>query len=220
MHAAGLIFSFLAAVSRHRRNPSTTVARLAKLSIGYNTIEGSSEGPACKLRACNWGHTKTHGRAWQNIAEFNLDNIGHTHPQHSGGFRPSSRRRTFGKPPMLVSGRWLASLTIAVTVLTCGLARALDLDLDKSGAQLFAANCTTCHHSPRGLAKNRFSWTLQNFLQQHYTTSTALAQTLTAYLQSVDAPRSKPRSAVHKWGSSKTNASESPPRPPLSIPKR
>jgi mono/diheme cytochrome c family protein len=165
-------------------------------------------------------NAKTHGRAWQNIAEFNLDNIGHTHPQHSGGFRLSSRRRTFGKPPMLVSGRWLASLTIAVTVLTCGLARALDLDLDKSGAQLFAANCTTCHHSPRGLAKNRFSWTLQNFLQQHYTTSTALAQTLTAYLQSVDAPRSKPRSAVHKWGSSKTNASESPPRPPLSIPKR
>ena len=67
-------------------------------------------------------NAKTHGRAWQNIAEFNLDNIGHTHPQHSGGFRPSSRRRTFGKPPMLVSGRWLASLTIAVTVLTCGLA--------------------------------------------------------------------------------------------------
>lgn len=121
---------------------------------------------------------------------------------------------------MLVSGRGLASLTIAVTVLTCGLGRALDLDVDKSGAQLFAANCTTCHHSPRGLAKNRFSWTLQNFLQQHYTTSPALAQTLTAYLQSVDAPRSKPQSAVHKWRSSKTNASESPPRPPLSIPKR
>ena len=111
---------------------------------------------------------------------------------------------------MLVSGRGLASLTIAVTVLTCGLGRALDLDLDKSGAQLFAANCTTCHHSPRGLAKNRFSWTLQNFLQQHYTTSPALAQTLTAYLQSVDAPRSKPQSAVHKWRSSKTNAATSP----------
>ena len=111
---------------------------------------------------------------------------------------------------MLVSGRGLASLTIAVTVLTCGLGRALDLDLDKSGAQLFAANCTTCHHSPRGLAKKRFSWTLQNFLQQHYTTSTALAQTLTAYLQSIDAPRSKPQSAVHKWRSSKTNAATSP----------
>jgi hypothetical protein len=159
--------------------------------------------------------------AFAAVAEFNLDIYVVLAARHSASFPPSPRPHTFGKPLMSVSGRGLPSLTIAVTVLTGGgPARGLDLDLDKSGAQLFAANCTTCHHSPRGLAKNRFRWTLQNFLRQHYTTSTALAQTLTAYLQSVDALRSKPRSAVHKWGSSETNASEAPPRPPLPVQKR
>jgi mono/diheme cytochrome c family protein len=120
---------------------------------------------------------------------------------------------------MLVSGNSVASLTVAVTLLTYGPARALDLDLEKSGAQLFAANCATCHHSPRGLAKNRFSWSLQSFLQQHYTTSPALAQTLTEYLQSVDAPHPKGRPAAHK-SQSHSNIPDAPPRPPLPVPKR
>jgi hypothetical protein len=138
-----------------------------------------------------------------------------SHRATFGRFLAVAKAPHLGKPLMSLSGRRLPALIIGVAVLTGGLAQALDLDLDKSGAQLFAANCTTCHHSPRGLAKNKFSWTLQYFLQQHYTTSPALAQTLTAYLQSVDAPRSKPQSAVHKWRSSETKRIRATATPPF-----
>jgi hypothetical protein len=80
-----------------------------------------------------------------------------------------------------------------------GLARAQDLDRGKSGAQLFATNCVSCHHSPNGLAQDSFSWTLSSFLEQHYTGSPASAQALTTYFQSIDARRSKPQLAVHNW---------------------
>jgi mono/diheme cytochrome c family protein len=104
--------------------------------------------------------------------------------------------------------------------LTGELARAQDLDRGKSGAQLFATNCMDCHHSPKGLAQDRFSWTLSFFLQQHYTSSPASAQALTAYLQSVDARRPKPQPAVHNWRAPEIGASASPPRPPAPVPVR
>jgi hypothetical protein len=63
-------------------------------------------------------------------------------------------------------------------------------------AKLFATTCMDCHRSPRGLAKDRFSWTLSYFFQQHYTSSPTSAHALTAYLQSVDAPRAKPQPAA------------------------
>jgi mono/diheme cytochrome c family protein len=99
---------------------------------------------------------------------------------------------------MLAFGGRLPSLIIIMIIigaLTVGPAWAQDLDQDKSGAKLFATNCTDCHRSPRGLAKDRFSWTLSYFLQQHYTSGPASAHALTAYLQSVDAPRAKQQPA-------------------------
>jgi hypothetical protein len=102
--------------------------------------------------------------------------------------------------------------------LTGGLARAQDLDRGKSGAQLFATNCMSCHHSPNGLAQDSFSWTLSTFLEQHYTGSPASAQALTAYLQSIDARRSKPQLAVHNWRERENNASAAPLRPPALVP--
>jgi hypothetical protein len=157
---------------------------------------GPSQSPLSPVRSRN--HTGAHRRA-------------------TFGSTRRIRNPGIGKPLMSLSGKGLA-FSLAVTLLTCCLARALDLDQDKSGAQLFAANCATCHRSPKGLAKNRFSWSLQSFLQQHYTTSPALAQTLTEYLQLVDAPHSKGRFAVHKtrW----PTISDAPPRPPLPVPKR
>lgn len=118
---------------------------------------------------------------------------------------------------MLVLGRSLASLVIIA--LTVALARAQeDLDLHKTGAQLFASDCLTCHHSPRGLAKDQFSVALWYFLRQHYTSSDASAQKLTAYLQSVDAPRSKPQPASRRSRRSDTSGSGPPLRPPLPVP--
>jgi hypothetical protein len=129
----------------------------------------------------------------------------------------------------------LPSLVIIV-VLMGGPALAQNLDDGKSGAQLFAANCANCHHSPRSLAQDKSSWTLSSFLHQHYATSSASAQAITAYLQSVDAPRAKSVDAPR----GKSNAREKdtrekdtrekdtrekdisglgpPPRPPASVP--
>jgi hypothetical protein len=95
-----------------------------------------------------------------------------------------------------------------------------NLDRDKSGARLFAAICKDCHRHPRGLAKDRFSWTLFYFLQQHYTSSATSAWTLTTYLESVDVPRAKPQPAARKSRRTMMGASEPPPRPPAPIPAR
>jgi hypothetical protein len=117
---------------------------------------------------------------------------------------------------MWVLGRSSASL-VTIIVLAVGLARAQeDLGQHKTGAQLFAADCVTCHHSPRGLAKDKFSFALWYFLRQHYTSSEASAQKLTAYLESMDAPRSTSRRATRI--SSDTAGSSRPPRPPLPVP--
>jgi mono/diheme cytochrome c family protein len=120
---------------------------------------------------------------------------------------------------MCASGRSLA-LFIIVSVLTSGLARAQDLDRGKSGAQLFAASCADCHHSPRGLARDRFSWTLKYFLQQHYTTGPAMAQTLAAYLESMDVPRSTLLPAARKRPPAATHALGRSPTPPMPVPER
>jgi hypothetical protein len=66
-----------------------------------------------------------------------------------------------------------------------------NLDRNLTGPKLFATSCATCHKSARGLAKGRMSLTLSYYLRQHYTSSAASAQTLTAYLQSVDTPPAK-----------------------------
>jgi hypothetical protein len=81
-----------------------------------------------------------------------------------------------------------AMAAFVVTAMTAAYTHAQDLDQNKPGARLFAESCVTCHKSPRGLAKGRMSFTLAQYLRQHYTSSAASAQTLTAYLQSLDTP--------------------------------
>ena len=98
-------------------------------------------------------------------------------------------------------------------------AQAQNLDQDKSAAKLFAGSCADCHRSARGLAKGRFSITLWYYLQQHYTSSSATARALTAYLQSVDTPpRSK--SGKSQPRATKTATSTSALRPPAVVPGR
>jgi mono/diheme cytochrome c family protein len=82
-----------------------------------------------------------------------------------------------------------------------------NLDRDKSGVKLFAASCVQCHKSARGLAKGRMSFTLSYYLRQHYTSSSASADTLTAYLQSVDTPPARA-----KAGAKKSQAGKSQPK--------
>lgn len=129
---------------------------------------------------------------------------------------------TMGKPigGYVMPASSLPSLIMIVVIIVAALisasAQTQDLDRGKSGAKLFAATCAQCHRSARGLAKGRFSFTLSYYLRQHYTSSPASAETLTAYLQSVDTPRTK--SVIRKSRPSAKNASA--PRPPASVPGR
>jgi len=114
-------------------------------------------------------------------------------------------------------GRGLVVPLVAVglaAALTAAVAHAQNLDEGKPPAKLFADGCSSCHRSPRGLAKGRFSFTLAWFLKDHYATSSASANALAAYLESVDSgPRSaaKSKPAAHQARS---------PRPPASVPGR
>jgi hypothetical protein len=58
-------------------------------------------------------------------------------------------------------GRGFPSLIIILTS-TGGPAgaQAQGFDEGKSGAKLFTTICIDCHRSPRGLSKDKFSWTL------------------------------------------------------------
>ncbi len=85
-----------------------------------------------------------------------------------------------------------------------------NLDHGQSGSKLFAASCVQCHKSARGLAKGRMSFTLSYYLRQHYTSSSASADTLTAYLQSVDTPPAKAKAGAKKSQAGKAQDSKSP----------
>lgn len=98
----------------------------------------------------------------------------------------------------------------AAAVLTATVAAAQNLDAGKSPDRLFADGCATCHHSPRGLAKGRFSLTLSWFLKDHYATSSDTARALAAYLESVDTP---PPRAAAKPGAKRPRSAPRPPKP-------
>jgi mono/diheme cytochrome c family protein len=85
-----------------------------------------------------------------------------------------------------------------ITALTAAAACAQNLDAGKTPEKLFADGCATCHRSPRGLAKGRFSLTLSWFLKDHYATSSDTAKALAAYLESVDVP--PPRASAKPAG--------------------
>ena len=106
----------------------------------------------------------------------------------------------------------IAPLTIlaAAAALTATVASAQNLDAGKPAAKLFADGCATCHRSPRGLAKGRFSLTLSWFLKDHYATSSESAKALAAYLESVDGP---PPHAAAKPGAKPSKSAPRAPKP-------
>ena len=75
-----------------------------------------------------------------------------------------------------------------------------DLDAGKTGPQLFAQDCSTCHRSPQGLAKRMSGGSLVSFLRQHYTSSSTSANTVAAY---VTAAGSNPRADRQKGDQAK-----------------
>lgn len=90
----------------------------------------------------------------------------------------------------------LAGLFVMVgmgSLVGVGSAAAQDnLDMGKTGAQLFASDCAICHKSPRGLSKTGGLFGVDSFLREHYTASRQSAAVIAAYLQSVDAAQPPP----------------------------
>ena len=114
-------------------------------------------------------------------------------------FRPG--RKLIG--PLLILG----TVTTAAAVLTTPFVSAQNLDAGKPPEKLFADGCATCHRSPRGLAKGRYTLTLSWFLQDHYSAGPDTAKALAAYLVSVDTPPPGPAAKPGpKSAKSKTRA--------------
>ena len=57
-----------------------------------------------------------------------------------------------------------------------------NIDQGKSPAEIFAADCATCHKTARGLAVGKNSLMLTSFLREHYTASRDQAAALAAYV--------------------------------------
>lgn len=101
---------------------------------------------------------------------------------------------------MLSRALILAAVTLFIASGSSGPASAQNLDAGKSPGQIFASTCAVCHKSPRGLMKTVSPGALPGFLRQHYTTGTAMATSLSAYLTSNGAADPRARDTLTRQG--------------------
>ncbi len=100
----------------------------------------------------------------------------------------------------------------------------INLDQGKTAAQLYAADCASCHKSPQSVSNTKWFFGLESFLSQHYTSSHQSAAILAAYLKTQEKPRAdsqRGRVAKHMSQARPTTPTESEddiPRPPAEIP--
>lgn len=90
-------------------------------------------------------------------------------------------------------------------------AQPTDYSAGKTPAQLFSGDCSSCHQSPRGLAKAQDQRGLTNFLREHYTTRVETAGALAAYLLSNPGPA--PAEARHPGEPRNRRATAAKPAP-------
>lgn len=92
-------------------------------------------------------------------------------------------------------------LTVAVLALALATPAGAqeNLDLGKTGAQLYAADCAICHKNAQALNKSGGLLGLSGFLREHYTASRESAASIATYLQSLgSAPATSKRTATTK----------------------
>ena len=80
------------------------------------------------------------------------------------------------------------------------------LEQGKTAAQLYAANCASCHKSPQSVTKATGIFGLESFLQEHYTPSPQSAATIAAYLEGLERQSSGSVRARRAKQSSQANA--------------
>ena len=83
------------------------------------------------------------------------------------------------------------------------------LDQGKTAAQLYAANCASCHKSPQSVTKATGIFGLESFLQEHYTPSPQSAATIAAYLNGLE----RQSSGSVRAGSAKQSSQANAPKP-------
>ena len=101
-----------------------------------------------------------------------------------------------------------------------------NLDQGKTGAQLYASACATCHRSAQSVSKTKWFFGLESFLRDHYTSSSESAAILAAYLKgqqksSADSQRNlgvRQMSQVKPPEPTPGGFEEDIPRPPADIP--
>jgi hypothetical protein len=89
-----------------------------------------------------------------------------------------------------------------------------NLDLGKTGAQIFASDCALCHKSPQALNKSGNLFGLSGFLREHYTASRETADVVAKYLESLPtapapAKRGAPKRNAKGDGKAKTDEKKS-----------
>lgn len=112
--------------------------------------------------------------------------------------RPPTRIRRHG------IGLAIGSLTLC---LACSAWAQANLERGKTAAQLYAANCASCHKSPQSVSKTTGIFELESFLREHYTTSPQSAATLAAYLNGLPKRSS---GSVRAQPSGQANSSKPP----------
>ena len=60
------------------------------------------------------------------------------------------------------------------------------LEEGKTAAQLYAANCASCHKSPQSVTKATGIFGLESYLREHYTPNPQSAATIAAYLEGLE----------------------------------
>ena len=116
--------------------------------------------------------------AWQRNEQISTKIIGHVRDGHVAT-KGDGMRVALDMNSLRTLGPCLLALCVIVLI-AGGAAYAQNLDQGKSAQKLFADSCATCHHSPRGLAKERFRLTLYLFLQKHYSSGSDSAWALTS----------------------------------------
>jgi hypothetical protein len=101
-----------------------------------------------------------------------------------------------------------------------------NLDHGKTGAQLYASACATCHKSPQSVSNTKWFFGLESFLRQHYTSGRESAAILAAYLKAQEKLSTNPQrdGGARRLGQVKPSEptpnafAEDIPRPPADIP--
>lgn len=92
-----------------------------------------------------------------------------------------------------------------------------DLDRGKTGAQLYASNCSLCHKTPVGLARAGGLFGISNFLRDHYTASRETAAVIAAYLEAVDKAAPPSRRAPPRRTAKGSDKPDKKPEPAKSL---